>query len=425
MVHRLNRLIFVILVVALALYVVMLNRDNISVHISSTNAVTTSLGVVLIAVFCLGIISTALVAFYFGIKAWWREQGLLARERQRQAFLQTMIRARAYLVSGESEKAGAEWQQVIKRDPTSIIARIELSHALQAAGEVREAAKIIDAARSVDPQNIEVLFRAAELNIALGNKTAAIDNLALVLYHHPVKRAATMARDLSEQLGRYEDALEYQTQLERLGVAGEEARAQILFKKALADLAINPTQLKEELLKLTKLYKRCSPALEKLAQLEKEAGNIDAAAQYFVKAAEVNDAPGPWQQAVRLWIDHRMPDRAVAAARAAVKDAQGSSRLEAELDLIQVYLELQMLEEARNAINAFQSLARKQGVELSSELEHRWLTLKGLCLHSLGLYRESSEVWRALANPENQILTTAGRVQPSHQEEPSPTFSTP
>ena len=80
----------------------------------------------------------------------------------------------------------------------------------------------VEAARLADPKNIEVLFRAAELNSRLKNKTAAIDNLALILAQFPSRQAAGLARALSEELGRYDDALEYQEQLEAMGSQEEQ-----------------------------------------------------------------------------------------------------------------------------------------------------------------------------------------------------------
>ena len=74
-----------------------------------------------------------------------------------------------------------------------IIARVELSRSLEGQGQAREALRVLEEARASDPKNVEVLFRAAELNQSLNNKTAAIDNLALVLCQHPNRRAAQSA----------------------------------------------------------------------------------------------------------------------------------------------------------------------------------------------------------------------------------------
>lgn len=429
MLGRLNRLIVVLLIVAIALYVVMMNRENITIHLAPSSAITTSGGVILIAVFCLGILCTALVALFFGLKAWWREQGLHARERQRQAFLDSMLKARSFHAAGDWQKAVSEWHNVLKRDPTSVIARLELSRCYQAAGDLREAARIIDAARVADPHNIEVLFRAAELNLALGNKTAAVDNLALVLYHAPGRKAAALARDLSEDLGRIDDALEYQNQLEKLEGASqidEDVRARLLLKKAEIEAGNDPQALKEQLMKLAKQFKRHAPILSRLAEVEKQAGNIDGAAQYLVKAANLSGDTALWQKAVRLWTEHRMPDRALAAARSATKDSQGVGRLHAEMDLVVVYLSLQMHAEARSSLERLPALARELGLDLSLDMQHRIMTLKGLCLNGLGQFKESSEVWRSLAESEHGLAHAISEMEKQWRPEKiSPELSTP
>jgi tetratricopeptide (TPR) repeat protein len=344
MINRLNRFIFLFCVVALALYLVVLNTAPVTVHLSpgaTGSSVTGNTGVVLIAAFALGILVAGLVGLFFGMRGYFRERKLHSLEAQRRAFYDGVLRARGFSASGEWNKSRAQWESLIKKDPTDIIARTELSRSLQAAGEPIEALRILDAARARDPKNTEVLFRAAELNIALGNKTAAVDNLALILHNHPSRRAAQMARDLSEELGRIEDALEYQAQLETMGFGDAEQdsiTSRLEFKKILKNNDQDKTALRTELRALAKRRPEFVPGLHRLALLEAELGNLEDAAHYYVRAAKAGHSSSYWNEVSKLWIKKGDPERALAAARTATKETEGEARLSAELELVRIRL---------------------------------------------------------------------------------------
>lgn len=426
MIRRINRIIFIFLVVAVALYVVIQNRESTTVLFGRGTSITANTGVILIATFGLGILCAALVSLFFGIKSYFRERKLHARERQRLAFYDGMVSARSASASGDWLKARLEWERLIARDPTNIIARLELSRCLEGLGEVREALQLLDEARAAEAHNTEVLFRAAELNIALGNRTAAIDNLALIMAHQPNRRAAALARDLSEQLGRIEDALEYQSRLEGLapGEHQSEAVSRLQFHRIIRDHAADPASLREQLRAFTKKHPKYAPALERLAELEQLQGRTDEAAQLLVRSARSGGRPTAWAEAARLWLSTNNPERALAAARSATKDTTGAARIEAELNLIRVYLGVNMFEDARRALENVRGLAAAEQVEVSPALSQQILTLQGLCLSQLGQFRESAEVWRELSG-EKPVALSNGSPPAGHEEAPAPRLSTP
>ena len=429
MISRINKFVLVFLIVGLALYVVLINRDSVTVHLSPGTSVSAAAGVVYIALFALGIIFTALISLIFGIRAYFRERRLHSREKQRQDFYHGMLKARGYLVSGEWGKASDQWEQIIRRDPTDIIARVELSRCLEGAGDLRGALKILEEARTADPNNTEVLFRAAELNLALKNKTAAIDNLAMILHNQPNKRAAAMARDLSEELERYGDALEYQARLEGLGASDDQSRqvrGRIEFKRTLLEINGDAAALETALRTFVKKFPECAPAYERLAELEARGGKVEDAAQHLIKAGRAARSSDFWLKAARLWLKNGQPDRAVSAARSAAREAEGQTRLRAELDLIGLFMSLNMMEEVRRSIEGFPTLASAENTEISHDLMHDYLILKGLMLSRLGEYEKSAEVWQKLCNCDFQIRDSVlERRSTGNNSAPSPVLSTP
>ena len=431
MISRINRLLAAFVIIALSLYIVILNRESITIRITPSTDVTTSGGVIFIALFCLGILCTALVTTFFGFRAYLRERRLLSKDRSRESFYQSVLKARSALAAGEWGKAEGLWQQILRRDPSNLIARIELSRSFESAGNPEEALRLLDAARAAAPDNLEVLFRAAELHLSLGNKTAAVDNLALILYQQPVLRAAKMGRSLSEELGRIDDAIEYHGKVERLSPAeegNEEIIGRLNFKKLLRELPVTePAARAEQLRAFTKRNTTVASAFEELASAERELGNTEAAAQALVKAAKLSKRLDLWQQGMQLWIAGGMPERALATARAATKEVQGTQRLSAELTLIRTYLSLNMFEDARTALSNLPSLAKSQGSEIGPEMEREAQLLRGICLSGLGAYKESTEALKALAQDERVTFKPPanGASDASAKNAPPARLSTP
>lgn len=429
MIHRINRLITIFMVVAAALYVVLLNRESITIFITPKSKISANAGAVLIGVYALGILTTAVVAVFFGIKAYFRERGWQYRERQHRLFFDGMLKARSQIICGEWDKAKRTWEDLIRRDSTNVIARLELSRALEGQGELREALQVLDAARASDPKNIEVLFRAAQLNRALNNKTAAIDNLALILCHYPNRRAIMLARDLSEELDRIEDALEYEKQLDNFEYSGEERQrvlSRLEFRRVSRDFADDSAKLLEALRSFHKRHPDVVPALHKLSKLEAERGRVEEAAQCLIKAAKVSGLESYWNEAIKLWLTHHMPERALSAARSAAKEARGEFRLQAELNLIRLYLALNMLEEGRRALDNFSSLAQAEQVSVSTQMASKLTVLRGLLFHGSGNFREASELWNKMSE-QNFDLSVDGleKKAGANGDAPSPTLSTP
>jgi tetratricopeptide (TPR) repeat protein len=428
MLGRYNRLLIVLLIVAAALYVMILNREPVVVHFSSESNVETTTGVMFIVLFSLGILTASSVALLFGMRFAWRERRFESRERNRQQFFQDIANARGLLAAGDWQASRLMWEQAIKRDPSGVMARVELSKCLQGAGDSTEALRVLDEARALDPSNLEVLFRAAELHLASGNRTAAVDNLALVLRKHPSQRAATMARDLCEELERLDEALEYQSKLDSLGYYDSEATNRLTFRKICLQYSKEPEQLEAELRSFYKRHTEFSPAVERLASLLASQGKTPEAVDLLVKAGKSSGKASMWFEAAKLWMKQEMPEKAVSLARAATNATQGRERLEAELNLIRTFVLLNMFEEAKSAIDGFEKLAQGTGVEPRPEMWQQFYALKGLCLNRLGAFAEAAQIWAKLAAQEGQ---TAAKPAPQNGIRldagyaPSPSLSTP
>lgn len=427
MLSRISRLAIFLIVLTAVLYIVLLNRDPITVHLAGENTFTAMGGVVLIVTFGLGILTASLVGVFFGVRSYLREQRLHAKERKRKALLEGLRLARSHVASREWNKARAEYEQLIRRHPHDSIARVELSQVIEQQGDPREALRLVDAARVETPHDVEVLLRAAELNVALNNKTAAVDNLALVLASQPSKYAARMARDLSEELERFDDALEYQDRLDGLGYQGKESeryKSRIRFKKLLKDTP-DALQLQEALTVFVK-REHSSSALEKLADLCAAAGDKLGAAQHLARVARQDGAIEPLKRANALWLELNQPEQALATVRATSKETSGATRVAVELELIRILITLRMLDEAKGALAKLPALLAECSVTLNPEVTAHIQSLQALAAVKLGDTNSADATLTRLTQGSLEIDWGTSRLSAKKSSEaPAPRLSTP
>jgi tetratricopeptide (TPR) repeat protein len=430
-----NRLLVTLILVGTALIITLTNSEPATIRVGNWFQISSFAGVIYLGVFSAGCIAASIVGLFFGVKAYFRERRLLATERNRQAFIGLIEKSRSLMAANEWGKAQAGWEGILRRDPENIVARVELSKCLEQLGDPREALRVLDATRAGSRRNIEVLFRAAELNRALGNNTAAMDNLALIAGEAPSKRSLEMARETSENLGRIDDALEYQEELERLGLEGansKEVRARLTYAQILRD-APDATTLRETLLGFVKRHPSFTPALEKLASIELEALSFESAAELLVKVAK--SAPGDlskWRLVIDLWLNkwpgdtRKKAERAIAAARASTQDSKGANRIEAECLVVETLLSLNKVEDALQLLDELPTLLRREGLESDTRLSKLIIGLRGVCLTRLGRTKDTLELWESLvqSRAEGNIKSASIKLA-ANSSEPSPTLSTP
>lgn len=402
MIRRINKFIALLIVVSLCLYIVFRNYTPLTVYLSSSSSVTLPAGIILVAVFFFGAVVASLIGLIFGIRTWMRERRYKYQHKQREAFFREFMEARSLSASGDVDAAREKWEKILRRERDSsagAIARVEYARLLANAGDLKQALRTLDEARSILPENVEILYLAAQLNQDLGNKTSAIDNLALVMYHRPEMKAAEKLRSLSEDAGRIEDALEYNRQVERLGgdaqVCGDtEKRLRFRLLVEENKNAGEPGKLHDQLLSLVREHGDSADVLVKLAELSEAEGRTEEAAQFLARAAREAKSPRYWHEGVKFWLRHDNAQRALAAARAASTESSGEEKIRANIDLIRLYLTLNMADEARRAAEETEPLLRKEKV--GGEFHFMLQVLKGICLARLHLYPEADAVWGEL-----------------------------
>ncbi len=434
MLKQFNRFLIAAILVSVALYITLTNSEQATIKLGPRISLTTYAGVIYIGVFALGCIAASIVALFVGFKGYLRERRLKSAERSRQHFFKQFEKARNLMASGDWAAARDLWEQVIHREPENVIARVELSRALEGLGDNVEALRVLDATRASSRASTEVLFRAAELNRKLGNNTAAADNLGLVITEAPAKKALELARDICGEMGKTSEALAFQDELDRIGYNSDEnmeARRKLHFAHLVQD-SHGEAALRDGLLAFIKRNPTFAPALEKLAAIEIGRGNVEESAELLMKAAKNSNGDlSKWRAVVDLWINSiqgdftRRAHRAVAAARSATQGAAGRNRLDAELLVIETLLKANAFADVEKSLENFSTLAERETGGIPADIAQKLRIQRGHYLAQMGKAGETAELWQALAGQEPVGARRGQQALREKISEPSPLLSTP
>jgi tetratricopeptide (TPR) repeat protein len=427
MISRLNRYVLLALTISIAVYIVVVNWQTVTVQFGGSYSFSTALGVVLLLTFAVGFGCALLIGSLFAFRSWLRERSLKQRDQEHDAFLRGLLDARAASALGELERARAAWESLLRKDHTFALVHLELSNVFEAQGDLEQAQAQLEQARQALPQNSEVLMRAATLALKRGNRTVALDNLNILADTRPCKQALTLGLTVAEEAGLYNKALDYLRRLESLGERSEpELSARLLFKKLAAE-ASNSKDYLTELRELVRKHPAYSGAFEELSRRELELGDVDAAAQALLKAAKLSAAPALWHRTSTLWLKQGQPERALACARSACKETRGQVRLKCEFQLAQLYVNLSMFADCEALLAKLPEVAREQGVTLSPEQEQQCRVLGAICALQRAQPQRALEVLCQL--PSNANVSSPRLSGSSHSNAtmlaPSPALSTP
>lgn len=434
MLKQFNRLIVLALIVAVAVYITLVNSDPATINLGGDATITSTAGVLYLALFAAGCFCASLIALFWGIKGYFRERKLRLQAQAERTFVANLTAGHDLMLIEEWGAAQDYWEEILSTDPQNSVARVELSRCLEMIGDSKEALRIIDSARTQGIKTIGVLARAAELNQTLGNLVGAKDNLALLSEKSPARSTLRNLRDVQLSLGAYREALVIQEKLESLGLHD---KSEENFRAKLALHEINDTLPEVErgaaLIRLLKEHPSYYPALLIVGSMALERGDVAASADNFMRAAKITKSHEHWKAAVNAWLhggalqSAKRFEGALGVAKTACKAQTALARLEAELLLIEVLVVANRFHEAEPLIERFPSWSKTIVAAVPSSLEEQYLIVKGSYLAQVGRTNDAASLWKELAecrgiSPESP---TAPGTNLQARETPSPELSTP
>lgn len=210
MLLRFLRLVIALSVLAALLHIISQNQATVTLTLlESWKLENYSLGTLVIVVFCAGVVCASIAGVLRGAPDTFASWKVRRELKKAQDFYKKIADARQASATRQWEKARLLWSDLTRLDPTDYIAAVELSHAVEALGDYRQALKDLTAIKSVHPDNIEVLLRCAQLHERLDNRSGALDNLSHILSLEATPYVAHEATRLSLANGDHLDAQEY------------------------------------------------------------------------------------------------------------------------------------------------------------------------------------------------------------------------
>jgi len=389
-------LISVAIVVSLAIIIVLSNEDQLTISLFPGWSFSGNKGVIMLLLFLSGIAITCLIGSYFGIKAYITEWQLKKRELFYKEIFFNLHKNRGLLLTGSWKTAQIYWQQILKEDKKNTTALLELAHCFEEKGDLHEAIKTIEIARVQDTSNLEVLTYAASLHERSGNKTVALDNLALALHNQKTAKLLAWASKLAEEIGRINDAIYYQQELTKLNdnknglQNNNETLERLYFKEMQSKLSDKTPQEKKEILKEFIRKYTYPKAYLLLSDIYISENNFQEAAQYLTTIAKKTKKISYWYKLVTLWSNNQEPAKALAAARAAITNTNQKDNITAQILLILELLKQGQFEEVKLELNKLKDINTSD-----QEIQYQLFSTLALTAFKLG---DNIELNKSLSN---------------------------
>jgi tetratricopeptide (TPR) repeat protein len=396
-------------------------------------------GVLVLLAFGLGALLSFLFLIAFGVKTYFRERALEGNAQRKQAFIDGYSAARALSFLGPQAKAVDAWKKLCKEDPSRFLCRLELARLLSCAGDKKAALAELDAIRAEGISHPEVLYLAATLNRELGNSTAALDNLALLISEHKSSLVAALARDLSRDLGRIDDAIEYHEhvrELNFLDLHEDTEHVKLLVEKAQQESQSDSATLRKALQKISKAHPTVTEPLFALAALELEQKNLDAAANTLQDIGRQLKTAAPWLQAMNIQMSAGAAEKAKSIGRVALRELSGKEKFELEIFLLALEFDSGQLDNTRKLADSLHNFVNdiQSGLSTSQLLRFILLYVQILAATETGksinaLIQYASRGLHAPHPDMGHLNTSLARLAPLGEQELraglSPIFSTP
>jgi tetratricopeptide (TPR) repeat protein len=345
--------VLTLLVAGVVSYLYVLNPTSVQLTMMPGKTKELPLALVLIFTFGAGALLISLFVMIIGVKGWLYRRKEARRAELAESHKRLLVSARERAALGDYQSAAALLLKIVLKDPSDMVARIQLAEAYQKNGDLPTALKMLEEARVEQRQNVELLLLASDLNAAMGNQTAAHDNAALVLKLIP-KNTFALSRLVASaaSLKRYEEAAGYQRMLLKLSPGVDQSAAQsrladLELKAALKNHTGNAEGLRKEVSDILRRHREFAPALETAAYLEEQDGRTDAATKLLCDAFQSSKNLRYLEKAAIIWLRAENPQKALSIVASALKKKDSECELiEGLLFHASLLLHLEMLDEA-------------------------------------------------------------------------------
>jgi tetratricopeptide (TPR) repeat protein len=206
-------------------YIAHLNPENVKFYYGGARPIELSLAEFIIASFCLGVIISIIVSFFYDVKTAITSWMARRSERKSEEYLDLLEKARHYDLKGDREKAIEQLDRLSRRNPGREETYIALADIYVSMEDYEKARETLGLAETALGTTENVLFKQVKVNLASKdyNRNEGILKDILRINESSLK-AARLLRDLYIWKKDWDGAYDVEVKIRRHVKTDEEAR---------------------------------------------------------------------------------------------------------------------------------------------------------------------------------------------------------
>lgn len=269
-------------------YIAHLNPENVKFYYGGQRPIELSLAEFIIASFCLGVIISIIVSFFYDVKTLVSSWMARRTERKSEEYLELLEKARHYDLKGDREKAIEQLDRLSRRNPGREETYIALSDIYVSMEDYDKAREVLDLAETSLGKVERILFKKVRLNMKARDyaKNEALLKDILRLNESSLD-GLRLLRDLYIWKKDWDGAYEVEKKVRRFVKTEEEARRLIgiRYQKTVAlfnnQFNLNAEAVIEELKEIVNEEKKFIPAYILLGEAYKKTGKLNEAGRIY------------------------------------------------------------------------------------------------------------------------------------------------
>lgn len=204
-------------------YIAHLNPENVKFYYGGARSIELSLAEFIIASFCIGVIVTIIVSFFYDVKTTikgWMEK---RKERKSEEYLSLLEKAKHYDLKGDREKAIENLDRLARRIPDREETYIALADIYASMEDYEKARETLELAEVSLGKRESVLFKKVKINITTkdyGKNEAILKDILRI--NESSLDALRMLRDLHIWKKNWDSAYEVEMKVKRYVKTDEE-----------------------------------------------------------------------------------------------------------------------------------------------------------------------------------------------------------
>lgn len=351
MFSRIHFILFILIFIAFG-YLFYLNPEEVEFSLYQDHKMVISPALIAFGAFIIGAFFVFLVTLFVDARRafqLWRSSKF---ERKEGKIRDRYSDALEEMLRGNIHQAKETLSKILEKRPQHLAAYISLANLYSLEKKYAEAIEVLTRAKSIDPENLELLFDLVKNNVGLMHYPAALETLDYILARDPSNREALRKkREIYIIMGNWDEA--YQTQKSVVKYTKEKEYA-LIERKVLAGMEYKFAEelaqrgdfkdSEKALREIVRQDSTFSPAQVSLGDVLQRQGSFEEAGNVWKKALEISRNPVFLERLESLYLSMANPQKALDLYREFIRERPEDSVL--RFFFSRLLIRLEMVDEA-------------------------------------------------------------------------------